>query len=63
MSKNTVTMPWTPTELLALRAKRNSQWDEWYSRLPPELRHKLSVYDFKRLGDLFKEIFEIDPEI
>ena len=35
------------------------EWDEWYSRLPDDLTRRLSLYDFKRLGDLFKDAFGI----
>ena len=33
------------------------QWDEWYKTLPPALKAKLSISDFKRLGDNFCRIF------
>lgn len=36
------------------------KWDEWYQRLPKDITVKLSIHDFKRLGDLFGDIFEIE---
>ena len=62
MNKNTVSLPWSPEELRNLRAERLEQWgewDEWYSRLPTDLKRKLAIHDFKRLGDLFKEVFKV----
>ena len=35
------------------------QWNEWYERLPPDLKRRLAVHDFKRLGDLFAEVFNV----
>lgn len=35
------------------------QWDEWYTGLPPRLKLRLSVHDFKLLGDLFKQAFNV----
>lgn len=32
-------------------------WDAWYAGLPSDLKRKLSLYDFKRLGDAFKAAF------
>jgi hypothetical protein len=59
-----------PTPTPALRAafaafKENekrvsdAKWDRWYNNLPPDLTRKLSLHDFKRLGDLFKEAFNV----
>jgi len=39
---------------------RKDQWDKWYAALPEDLRAKLSIHDFKRLGDSFKAAFDID---
>lgn len=36
-------------------------WDRWYANLPNDLRRKLSIHDFKRLGDCFRLAFRI-PE-
>lgn len=36
-------------------------WDRWYAGLPDDLKRKLSVHDFKRLGDCFRDAFHI-PE-
>jgi hypothetical protein len=57
--KTTVNLPWSPEELAALRQKRTGQWDEWYERLPDDLKRRLSFHDLTRLGDLFKEVFEV----
>ena len=35
------------------------EWDEWYRRLPKDITPKLSLHDFKRLGELFKEVFNV----
>jgi hypothetical protein len=40
-------------------ARRLAAWDSWYATLPADLRRKLSLHDFKRLGDCFKEAFGI----
>lgn len=40
-------------------ADPSAQWDEWYQRLPKDITRKLSLHDFKRLGDLFKEVFNV----
>ena len=37
-------------------------WDKWYATLPADLRRKLSLHDFKRLGDCFQKAFG-DAEI
>jgi hypothetical protein len=34
-------------------------WDKWYLTVPEDLRRRLSLHDFKRLGDCFKEAFGI----
>jgi hypothetical protein len=34
-------------------------WDKWYTSLPDDLKRKLSIYDFKRLGDCFRRAFDI----
>jgi hypothetical protein len=38
----------------------NDSWDTWYASLPDDLRRKLSLHDFKRLGDCFKQAFGIE---
>ncbi len=40
-------------------AKERRQWDEWYVSLPPRLKSRLSLEDFKLLGDLFKQAFKV----
>jgi hypothetical protein len=34
-------------------------WDRYYARLPDDLKRRLSIDDFKRLGDVFREAFGI----
>ena len=41
-------------------AIRKVHWDIWYAGLPADLRAKLSLHDFKRLGECFKAAFRID---
>ncbi len=48
-----------PQTAEAREARRNSAWDRWYGTLPSDLRRKLSLHDFKRLGNCFKEAFGI----
>jgi hypothetical protein len=33
------------------------EWNAWYQTLPTDLRARLSIHDFKRLGDNFYRIF------
>jgi hypothetical protein len=40
-------------------AARIASWDKWYATLPDDLRCKLSLHDFKRLGEAFKSAFGI----
>ena len=40
--------------------ERLTRWDRWYATLPADLRRKLSLHDFKRLGDCFRRAFGID---
>lgn len=35
-------------------------WDAWYAGLPTDLKRKLSLHDFKRLGEAFKAAFLIN---
>jgi len=41
-------------------AIRKDQWDRWYGSLPADLLAKLSMHDFKRLGECFKIAFRVD---
>ena len=41
-------------------AMRLAAWDRWYDTFPADLRRKLSLHDFKRLGDCFKMAFGIN---
>lgn len=38
---------------------KTAKWDEWYTRLPRDIRCRLSLHDFKRLGDLFADVFNV----
>jgi hypothetical protein len=38
-------------------------WDRWYAALPDDLKRRLSIYDFKRLGDCFREAFHIPATV
>ncbi len=60
--RRTIDLPFTPEEVRDGTARERLQrekWDLWYASLPDDLRRKLSLHDFKRLGDCFKEAFEI----
>ncbi len=35
------------------------RWDEWYASFPSRLKARLSIEDFKQLGDLFKQAFNV----
>ena len=35
------------------------EWDRWYSNLPHDIKYRLSLNDFRRLGQCFKEAFNI----
>jgi len=39
--------------------ERTEVWDRWYKTLPDDLKRKLSVYDFRRLGECFRIAFNI----
>ena len=41
-------------------AIRKDHWDKWYAGLPADLRAKLSLHDFRRLGECFKAAFSVD---
>lgn len=38
----------------------SSHWDAWYAGLPSDLTRRLSLHDFKRLGQAFKAAFLLD---
>jgi len=40
--------------LVSATAVDGAAWDKWYATLPSDLRRKLSLHDFKRLGDCFE---------
>lgn len=51
----TIDLPFTPEDVKA--GKHIDAWDRWYGTLPDDLKRKLSIHDFKRLGDCFKMAF------
>lgn len=53
----TINIPATAEER---EARRLAAWDRWYATLPADLRRKLSLHDFKRLSDCFKQAFGIN---
>lgn len=38
-------------------------WDRWYAALPTDLKRRLSIHDFKRLGDVFRDAFDIPKTV
>ena len=34
-------------------------WDRWYETLPVDLRQRMSLHDFKRLGEAFRCAFGV----
>jgi hypothetical protein len=46
----------TPTQAQIIDSKI-AEWNAWYETLPTDLKTKLSIHDFKRLGDNFYRIF------
>ncbi len=57
---------WWPipsTECLTDPAAIRAFWDAWYRELPEDLRRRLSLHDFKRLGDAFRVAFRLQPEL
>jgi hypothetical protein len=61
--RTTIDLPFSPEEVLDGTARERLQrekWDRWYGSLPADLRRKLSLHDFKRLGDCFKAAFGLD---
>lgn len=52
-------IPHDPAEREAVRI--TGGWDRWYAALPDDLKRRLSIHDFKRLGDCFRDAFTI-PE-
>lgn len=61
---------WWALEREALRRRREEtcgqgnetmdDWDKWYATLPADLKRRLSIYDFRRLGECFRQAFRID---
>ena len=45
------------------RQRITGGWDRWYAGLPDDLKRKLSIHDFKRLGDCFRAAFGIPASI
>lgn len=52
----------TPPRVVLVEHNSGSRghWDAWYAGLPDDLRRRLSLHDFKRLGEAFKAAFLID---
>ena len=42
-----------------MKSDDDSKWDEWYSGIPKDISSRLSLHDFKRLGNLFAEAFNV----
>lgn len=62
--RTTISLPFSPKEVgdgTARERLKREQWDAWYGSLPGDLRRKLSLHDFRRLGDCFKAAFGIAP--
>lgn len=34
-------------------------WDRWYSTIPRDIKDKIDLHDFKRLGESFKQAFRV----
>jgi len=49
----------TKKEQAVALANKSEQWNAWYANLPDDLRRRLSIHDFKRLGDCFKAAFGV----
>jgi hypothetical protein len=47
-------------DLSPAQQDRVEAWDRWYADLPRDLTKRLSLHDFKRLGDCFKQAFQIN---
>jgi hypothetical protein len=69
MSNGNCSTDGTEMSQAPMRQGQIESWDRWYASLPDDLRRKLSLHDFKRLGDLFKVAFNIpaapqtEPEV
>ena len=48
-----------PASAEARERRRLEGWNVWYETLPADLRRKLSLDDFKRLGEAFKGAFNV----
>lgn len=40
-------------------AYRLMAWDRWYATLPDDMKRRLSLHDFKRLGECFQQAFGV----
>jgi hypothetical protein len=59
MTDTTPKTDWEPGRDNMLARRDAENWDRWYDGLPADLKRRLSLHDFKRLGDLFKEAFNV----
>lgn len=60
--RTTIDLPFSPQDVIDGTAGEKAgiaKWDRWYASLPDDLRRKLSIHDFKRLGDLFRIAFGV----
>jgi hypothetical protein len=44
-----------PAPDAVVRELSDDQWDSWYESLPSDLKRRLSIHDFQRLGNVFKD--------
>lgn len=58
--KTGVLGPIAALERLRSERMETEQWDRWYNSIPDDIRGKITIYDFKRLGDSFLKIFKIE---
>ena len=40
-------------------AERLAAWDRWYATLPDDLKRRLSIHDFRQIGECFRVAFNI----
>jgi hypothetical protein len=55
-----LTGPLAALERLRSERLEVDTWDRWYNSLPDDIKGKINMYDFKRLGDSFKKIFKVE---
>lgn len=54
----------TPPRVVLVEHHSGSKghWDAWYGGLPSDLKRKLALHDFKRLGHAFKAAFMLSHD-